>query len=401
MFWGGTIGLVGVAKAQSIVINEFLASNSAVNMDSDFNAFSDWIELYNAETTPVDLTGYSLTDDASESQKWIFPAGTMLPANEFLLIWADDRDTSLSELHTNFKLNKTEEEIALFDAQKNLVDRIIYSLQETNRSFGRQPDGSPDWYFFAQPTPGARNETEIFTKMAAPIFSRAGGYFAEPQEIEMRSEQNAVIRYTLDCSEPDENSPIYDAPLTIRSRAGEANYFSKIRTNADPESWLPDWVPPAGEVFKATVVRARVFRDGYEPSDIVTHTYFIDPQIKERYPTIAVVSLVSDFKHLFDEKTGIYVPGVTHQNGVTRSGNYFQDWEKPVHVELFEPDGNTGFSQNLGMKIQGGTSQAGPQKGLHIIARDEYGNNRIEYPIFKNRKTKASDLTEFKRFIIR
>jgi len=98
---------------------------------------------------------------------------------------------------------------------------------------------------------------------------------------------------------------------------------------------------------------------------------------------------------------GIYVPGNTHVDGDSATGNYFQDWEKPAHIEFFEPDGTLGFSEDIGIRIQGGTSPTSPQKGLHVLARDEYGNNRIRYPIFKTAQSKAKDLTEFKRFIIR
>ena len=83
------------------------------------------------------------------------------------------------------------------------------------------------------------------------------------------------------------------------------------------------------------------------------------------------------------------------------AGNYFEDWEKPAHIELFEPGGNLGFSQDAGINVQGGTSPASPQKGLHVIARSEYGENNISYPLFKNDPSKAKTLTEFKRFIIR
>lgn len=38
----------------------------------------------------------------------------------------------------------------------------------------------------------------------------------------------------------------------------------------------------------------------------------------------------------------------------------------------------------MGIRIQGGTSPASPQKAFDVIARSEYGKNRIEYPIFKN-----------------
>jgi hypothetical protein len=130
-------------------------------------------------------------------------------------------------------------------------------------------------------------------------------------------------------------------------------------------------------------------------------TCFVDAGIHQRYVTLPVISLISDRKHLFDYNTGIYVPGVKHVTGNEGSGNYFMDWEKPAHITYFEPGGQVGFSQDVGIQIQGGTSPASPQKGLHIIARSSYGKNRISYPIFKSDPSKAKELTEFKRFIIR
>jgi len=228
------------------------------------------------------------------------------------------------------------------------------------------------------------------------------GFYTTEQVLEIAVQDvSATIRYTLNGDEPDESSPLYTIPLSLKSRVGEANVFSEIRTNLDPYHWLPDWIPPAGEVFKANVVRARAFRSGYEPSDIATLTCFVDEAIHQRYPTLPVISLVSDSKHLFDYQTGIYVPGATHISGRESSGNYFQDWEKTSHIAFFEPGGQLGFAQDVGLSIQGGTSPASPQKGLHIIARSAYGKNRIDYPIFKNDPSKAKELTEYKRFIIR
>ncbi len=66
----------------------------------------------------------------------------------------------------------------------------------------------------------------------------------------------SVIRYTTNGNDPDATSTLYTDPITLASRAGEPNVYSEIRTNKDPYHWLPDWVPPEGEVFKANVIRA-------------------------------------------------------------------------------------------------------------------------------------------------
>ena len=391
-----------VAQSQGVFINEFLASNSSTNSDPDFGLHSDWIELYNDLASTVDLSNWFLTDDLNDSTKWQFTDGVSIEPGGFLIIWADENDISLIQLHSNFRLSKTGEAIGLFDSDTVLIDSIVFEEQYVDISFGRHPDGSTNWNFFDNPTLGWSNDVAPYLKVSNPQFSLSAGFYTEDQVLEIsNADPEVVVRYTTNGDEPTESSPIYSDPIPIHSLAGEPNVFSVIRTTLDPHLWLPDWEPPDDEVFKANVIRARAFREGYHPSEIVTSTYFVDPGIYQRYSTLPVISLTSDSNHLFHEETGIYVPGIHHIPGENYTGNYFQDWERPAHIEFFEPGGNLGFAQNVGIQIQGGSSPASPQKGLHVIARNEYGKNRIEYPIFQNDPSKANKLTEYKRFIIR
>ncbi len=391
-----------ISFSQGIVINEFQASNGSTIADPDFGLNTDWIELYNTSDQMIDLGGWYLTDNLEDTVKWSIPGGVSLDPGAYMVIWADERDVSLKALHSNFKLSISGEAIGLFDNAKILVDTLVFGKQSEDISMGRQPDGGVTWHFFNIPTPGTSNNTAAYLKARVPEFSLPSGFYTEDQLLAITSgEPGTTIRYTLNGDEPDASSPVYDDPVLLKSRIGEANLFSEIRTTLDPHHWLPDWIPPAGEVFKANVVRARAFKSDYEPSDIITLTCYIDADIHQRYGNLPVISIVSDRKHLFDYQTGIYVPGAKHRAGDEGSGNYFQDWEKPAHISYFEPGGQLGFSQDVGMKIQGGTSPSSPQKGLHIIARSAYGKNRIKYPIFKDDPSKAKDLVEFKRFIIR
>ena len=74
-----------------------------------------------------------------------------------LLIWLDD-DEEEGPLHTNFKLSASGESLALFDSNLNLIDSIDFGEQTDNISYGRSPDGSNNWQFFENPTPGDFNE---------------------------------------------------------------------------------------------------------------------------------------------------------------------------------------------------------------------------------------------------
>ena len=121
------LSAVGVAKAADpnvpIAINEILASNSSIVFDPQFQ-YDDWVELYNAGDTAVDVGGMHLTDDLAQPTKWQIPAGapalTTIPAHGYLLIWADG-DVSSPGLHASFRLNNDGEAIALVAADAATV----------------------------------------------------------------------------------------------------------------------------------------------------------------------------------------------------------------------------------------------------------------------------------------
>ena len=50
-----------------------MAANDATLTDED-GAFPDRIEIFNAGSTPVNLDGWFLTDNAYRLSKWRFPA---------------------------------------------------------------------------------------------------------------------------------------------------------------------------------------------------------------------------------------------------------------------------------------------------------------------------------------
>ena len=61
--------------AANPIISEFMASNTTVIADEDGD-YSDWIEIYNPTTSPINLDQWCLTDDADVLAKWRFPAAT-------------------------------------------------------------------------------------------------------------------------------------------------------------------------------------------------------------------------------------------------------------------------------------------------------------------------------------
>ena len=138
-----TLNANAVTTAGDLVINEFMASNDSAAADQD-GEFDDWIELYNNGTSSIDLEGYALSDDGSDLSQWIFPAGTIIEPDTYLIVWADE-DLDQEGLHANFKLSASGETIFLVDNSGNIVDEVAYTDQTTDLSYSRIPNGTGDF----------------------------------------------------------------------------------------------------------------------------------------------------------------------------------------------------------------------------------------------------------------
>jgi len=151
----------GTPQPGSILINEWMADNQTVLQDPADGQFKDWFELYNPGSEPIDLSGWTLTDQLNDPKRWTIPDGTIIPPGGYLLIWADMKPelTGTNGLHTNFRLNRDGEAIGLYAPDGTLIDLVIFGPQMTDLSQGRWPDGQlAPYYYFAQPTPGDPNQ---------------------------------------------------------------------------------------------------------------------------------------------------------------------------------------------------------------------------------------------------
>lgn len=142
---------------QIVFINEIMSSNG--NSISDYEGdHPDWIELYNPRDYDVDLSGYYLTDDWNQLDKWVFPEGTIINANSFLVIFASGKDLCKSgEIHANFSINAMGEPLIISDDAFTLIDYIPPVVIARDVSYGRFPDGSHELYHFILPTPNSPN----------------------------------------------------------------------------------------------------------------------------------------------------------------------------------------------------------------------------------------------------
>ncbi len=149
-----TTATATAAATPALRLNEILASNTRLALAG---TFPDQIELHNAGTTAVDLGGKSLTDDPALPRKFVFPAGTSLPAGGFLVVYADT-ETTTPGIHTGFALDAEGDVVQLRDstAGNPVLDEIRFGFQIPDLSISRTGTGANVWAL-TSPTLGREN----------------------------------------------------------------------------------------------------------------------------------------------------------------------------------------------------------------------------------------------------
>jgi cysteine-rich repeat protein len=127
------------APAGGVVINE------AVHRTPDNTP--DWVELYNTSDETIDLSGWTLTDDSPATNFYVFPAGTTLAPDAYLLITRSTFGFGLS----------ADDAVMLFNPEGGRVDFADWVEGDApeGSSFGRFPNGTGPFQTLPTPTPGA------------------------------------------------------------------------------------------------------------------------------------------------------------------------------------------------------------------------------------------------------
>jgi hypothetical protein len=165
-----------------VVINEIMSTNYNAVRDNGGD-YDDWIELHNKSNAAVNIGGWYLSDNPYKRAKWRIPAGTSIPANGYLIVWADEDSVqnNTTNFHASFKLSAVGETITLTNSDTStVVDFVTFGQQYTNLSYARRPNGTGSFAVLT-PTFAANNNTatsstaEILTPTDVNIFPNPVG----------------------------------------------------------------------------------------------------------------------------------------------------------------------------------------------------------------------------------
>ena len=242
--------------------------------------------------------------------------------------------------------------------------------------------------YMTTPSPGTQNSTADLGLVADPVADHGRGFYSAPVQVALTcATEGANIRYTTNGTTPTATTGFqYAGPIPIQ---------------------------------RTTTLRAAAFRNGWRPSQVITHTYlFLDDIVTQDQSN----TLAASFPALWDTQPADYgldahVVGINDSFGGKYRNSLHNDllslptmsivmdlddmfgsagiyshpnnrgdaWERAGSLELIYPDGRAGFQANAGFRIQGGAFRRFDltlKKSFRVIFREEYGQGRLHYPLF-------------------
>ncbi len=332
-------------ESSGLIINEIMLLNDSL-IPTDGGRYYDWVELYNASSSPIDLSDYWLSDNEKDIYKCQLPS-YIIGAGEYKIVYlSGEVGASTSAVaHTSFSLDNGKEPLILSD-KNGICDVAVFEAMPYGYSLGRVK-GEKGFFYIETPTPLGKNGAGKRFISAMPFADTLQGVYEGVETLSVSLLGNGTVRYTTDGSDPDESSPVFTEAVTLD---------------------------------KTTVIRAVSYEEGKVPSSVVTLSYIINEG-----HTFPVMSLVTDPDNLWSDEIGIYAMGPNAAEEHPYDGaNFYENWERSANISLFE-DGGTTFALDCGVKIFGQSSRSRDKKSFQLKFKEKYGTDYLRCEVFADR----------------
>lgn len=401
-FYGASHG----RENSAIHITEICVKNSVCAYDDNGNYGADYVELYNNSDYAINIGGFGLSDNKHDLYKFVFEDITIEPMSA-IIVWNSANIDNTSRYRDDYIPQDVHglpfglsagETLILTDAAGNTIEKIslpnripegkVYASTLKKLSSFTVSDPSP--YRVAETV--TRESLIEDDEIEQPAFSVEGGWYAEPIDVVL-SAPKGIIYYTLDGSEPDENSIVFSGSIHVADRSPEENVYAGIGNIS-----LTNGYVPSSNVDKATVIKAIAVVNG-KKSPLSSQTYFVGLDGYGGYDDVALMEITVNPDDLYDYYDGIYQIGNVYDRYVAKFNtdlldrsfhydhtNYAKEgrgWERTAKIEYLDSYHKRVFEQNIGIRVHGGWSTSYNQKGFNLYARSEYdGNDSFLYNFF-------------------
>lgn len=353
-----------------IQLSEICSKNDRVIYNKS-GKFNDYIEIHNISESPIDISGYKLSDQ--RNLKDAFEIGNEIIEPGAYKVFFPNR-FAISDYET----------IYLADVEGKVIDKVNIPILEEDISYAK--DFEKNEWCIMQATPELANISEVemveTVQIPKPQFSKSPGFYKEPFYLEIYAPDDAKVYYTLDGTEPTVDSNLYTKPIYIEDVSYKENIYSSSDSLATLEYYIPDY-----PVDKSNIIRAIAINEDGVESRTIAGDYFVGFDEKFGLNDIYVVSLITNPENLFGFEKGIYTKGkVWAMNwDVERaesdlayvqhaSANYRMEgkgWKREGLLMVYGKDRQLEYEQYVLYGIHGGWSVAHNQKGFNLYAMPE------------------------------
>lgn len=232
-FIGAVDDSIAEKPEPAIIISEVMPKNRATIRDID-GGFPDYIELFNISDKNVSLGGWKLSDKRGGGG-WSFPDTEIAPG-QYLLVFADGKNTLSGEMHTDFAVSAGET-VFLYDPKGALADSLTCNASQADTSCVKDLYGETEITLY--PSPGYQNTAEGYIEWQESL--KAAGPLAIN---EVMVANYSSLKYTngLNVEYPDwtEIKNISSLPVQL------SDYYMSD-TSDDLKKWrFPEQELPAG-----------------------------------------------------------------------------------------------------------------------------------------------------------
>lgn len=219
--------LLAASVLGQVRINELQCARTAGTDGKGPNG--DWVELYNAGDSTVNLEGHILVLGMRMER---IRNGVVIGPGEHRVLWCD---RGPGHDHLDLKLPRKGGTLLLVAPDgTRVLDLFRWPAMMPGVSMGRTIDGGKDWGFMDRPTPGGPNADAVPRLLASPVVEERGGMLA------ITGPEEAEIRYTTDGSDAGPEAGVYRGAFPLRpGMVVRARAYAPDAIPSDEMVWTP------------------------------------------------------------------------------------------------------------------------------------------------------------------